>query len=66
MLPLKGFTDELGDRTTAIGNPYKMDKNGHDERLRDSACDAHIKYLEVDPATASPARLAAAATNIAR
>jgi hypothetical protein len=63
---LEGFTDELGDRTTAIGEPYKMGKHGHDERLRNSACDAHIQYLELDPATASSARLAAAATNIAR
>jgi hypothetical protein len=63
---LEGFTDELGDRTTAIGNPYKMGKNGHDERLRDAVCDAHIQYLELDPAAASPQRLAAATTNIAR
>jgi hypothetical protein len=66
MLPLKSFTDELGGCTAAIDSPYKMGKNGKRERFRDPACDAHIKYLELAPTAASPARLAAAANNSAR
>jgi hypothetical protein len=66
MPPLEDFVDELSDRTTPLGNPYKMGINGRDERLRNPVCEAHIRYLELDPATASPARLAAAASNIAR
>jgi len=36
-----GYTDLQADRTSVLGNWFKMGHNGRDERLRDAVCDAY-------------------------
>lgn len=33
------------DRTTPLGNPFLMGKDGRDENQRDAVCDAHKRFL---------------------
>jgi len=63
---LEGFIDECGNRTTVLGNPFKMGHRGNDERLRDAVCDAYDELHDLDVADMSPGRVAAEANAIAR
>ena len=46
-----GFTDIRIDRQSALGNPFPMGADGHDESFRDAVCEACVELLE-DPARA--------------
>ena len=46
-----GFTDVRVDRQTALGNPFPMGDDGHDERFRDAVCEA-CNDLFLDPLNA--------------
>ena len=43
-----GFTDVRIDRQTALGNPFPMGSDGHDETYRDAVCEACDELL-ADP-----------------
>lgn len=40
-----GFTDVRVDRQTALGNPFPMGADGHDEAFRDAVCEACDELL---------------------
>jgi hypothetical protein len=41
----QGFTDVRVDRQTALGNPFPMGEDGHDEAFRDAVCEACDELL---------------------
>ena len=52
-----GFVDVRVDRQTALGNPFPMGADGHDESFRDAVCDA-CEELLTDPKGADVAAIA--------
>ena len=48
---LTGFVDVRVDRQSALGNPFPMGQDGHDESYRDAVCEACAELM-ADPLTA--------------
>ena len=46
-----GFVDVRVDRQSALGNPFPMGQDGHDESYRDTVCEACAELM-ADPLTA--------------
>ena len=44
-----GFAAVCVDRSSDLGNPYRMGSSGHDETLRDAACSAFAELLAAPP-----------------
>ena len=44
--PPPGFSDVRVDRQSALGNPFPMGDDGHDEHFRDAVCDACAELFE--------------------
>ena len=49
----EGFAAVCVDRSTVLGNPFKMGSDGHDDSLRDAVCDAYADLLAA-PSGADP------------
>ena len=56
-----GFAVVCVDRSTALGNPFKMGADGHDEAKRDAVCNAYADLLAAATAALPPQQKAAGA-----
>jgi len=46
-LSVSGFSDCVVDRSSPLGNPFRMGEDGHDENLRMRACEAYQEYIHI-------------------